>query len=579
MFVAVLIMLAASGVLQGQHDEEMKAIMCLLGMEPEELDEQECERLSDILRRPVRLNVATQSELSACGILSRYQIVSLIDYRQRNGPLMSFMELSSVDGFGEDFVSRITPFVSLEGAREDLHGRLRNEVTVRSSFRSSGGVHRYGYATRYRLKAGESLSASLALSRSLDAPDPVPDAVCGSVCVNLKKAPVKLIAGDFNARFAQGLNMWSGMYLSDFSSPSAFMRRPSGFTPSSSFTGTQTFTGAAAEVCWRRMSLSLMAASTGLKDIMAHPEKVRLVPAANLTYNGRNSQFGITHSIGFGGFDESSSVYIPSMKTSVDYSACFKGVDLFSELAYDWVSDSPAMIGGTVFPIGEELDLACMLRLSEEEYAASASGSLSAGGWMKMSGTETSVRRLSGTLSADLVLYRLPKAPGQDRSLQLKVRTQWQLVFSEFLMLTLRIYERVRSWDDKFRTDIRSDLSCTYGKWKATMRLNLLRCRSTSFLSYLEGGMKTGPATVYLRQGMFLVDDWEDRIYVYERDAPGCFNVPAFYGRGVWTSVNASLKLSRWCSLYLRGAFTSYPFKKKSKPGKAELRLQCTLDF
>jgi hypothetical protein len=84
---------------------------------------------------------------------------------------------------------------------------------------------------------------------------------------------------------------------------------------------------------------------------------------------------------------------------------------------------------------------------------------------------------------------------------------------------------------------------------------------------------------LYLRQGAFIVDHWDDRIYAYERDAPGCFNSPAFYGRGVWTSFMASFKFSRWCKLYLRAGYTSYPFMKENKPGKAELRFQSVFDF
>ena len=80
---------------------------------------------------------------------------------------------------------------------------------------------------------------------------------------------------------------------------------------------------------------------------------------------------------------------------------------------------------------------------------------------------------------------------------------------------------------------------------------------------------------------MFCVDDWDDRIYVYERDAPGSFNVPAMYGRGVWGSVVMSWKVSRALKVYLRGGYKSYVFmvEEKKKPGKAELKLHAVLKF
>jgi hypothetical protein len=86
---------------------------------------------------------------------------------------------------------------------------------------------------------------------------------------------------------------------------------------------------------------------------------------------------------------------------------------------------------------------------------------------------------------------------------------------------------------------------------------------------------------LYLRQGFFFIDDWDDRIYVYEHDAPGSFTAPAMYGRGLWTSVSAGMKLSSRLRMYARAAYTGYTFmeQEKKKPGKAELKLQLQCRF
>ena len=112
-----------------------------------------------------------------------------------------------------------------------------------------------------------------------------------------------------------------------------------------------------------------------------------------------------------------------------------------------------------------------------------------------------------------------------------------------------------------------------------TARINVLSCDGVGFLSYLEGGYKTERHSVYLRQGLFIVDDWDDRIYVYERDAPGSFNAPAMYGRGVWTSITSSSRLTRALRLYARASYIGYPMMEKKKPGKAELKLQLQYRF
>ena len=120
-------------------------------------------------------------------------------------------------------------------------------------------------------------------------------------------------------------------------------------------------------------------------------------------------------------------------------------------------------------------------------------------------------------------------------------------------------------------------MSYTSEQIYASSRLNLLRCDGTALLGYLEGGYVRSAFTAYLRVGLFRVDDWDDRIYVYERDSPDSFTVPAFYGRGVWSSAVLSWKPRRWLRLYLRAALTEYPFmdEQKRKPGRAELKLHC----
>ena len=113
------------------------------------------------------------------------------------------------------------------------------------------------------------------------------------------------------------------------------------------------------------------------------------------------------------------------------------------------------------------------------------------------------------------------------------------------------------------------------------MRMNALRCVNTSFIAYLEEGCKTSDMSIYLRQGVFFVDDWEDRIYVYERDAPGSFNVPAMYGRGWFASAVASKHVTSSVRIFARASYVGYHFMEheKRKPGKAEIKFQVAFRF
>ena len=83
------------------------------------------------------------------------------------------------------------------------------------------------------------------------------------------------------------------------------------------------------------------------------------------------------------------------------------------------------------------------------------------------------------------------------------------------------------------------------GSWLANVRYNIVHSAEWGWLAYAEAGYRREYAernrvTAWLRGELFAIDSWDDRIYVYERDAPGNFNVPAYYGRG-W---NLSLVVS-----------------------------------
>ena len=561
-FIILLMFLCVASV-SAQNSDEVSAISALLSVDPEDLSEEEMEKYSGLLKHRVMLNVASEKELSSTGLFTKFQIASLLDYRLRSGPCMSYMELASLDGFGADYVDRVTPFISLT-TRPDVGGRTFHEVTARASLRADAERLRYGYSTRYKLKVGNRMNASFACTRSLDADSPLPDALCGSIEGRFKKLPLTFVVGDLNARFGQGLVMWTGSDFNSLNAPSAFMKRAFGVTPSASYSGNNVPTGFSSELALRRMTVTAFVTAPGIKSITETPEKLKLAPGINLTWVFRNGQVGMTHYQEFA--DMKSNLCIPVMRTSADVSMCIGGVDVFSEFMYDWVEQRLSGTAGVITPVGQYLTMAARLKYADLEYSMAVAAAIKK-------------RKLNCSLSSELVMYSESKAKNQDRSIQLKMNALCQLNCFDFLELKFRMTERVRSWGHRFRTDARLDLTCPLSQFVLTGRVNMLNCDGTSFLTYIEGGYKTGGWAVYLRQGLFVVDDWDDRIYVYERDAPGCYNVPAFYGRGLWTSFMCSYKLSHLCRLYFRAGYTTYPLMTEKKPGKAELRFQSVFDF
>ena len=81
---------------------------------PEELEESEVERMTALMDRKVKINTASRRALVSSGLFSPYQAASIVDWRSRNGDILSFSELSSLDGFDKAAAESMKPFVSLE---------------------------------------------------------------------------------------------------------------------------------------------------------------------------------------------------------------------------------------------------------------------------------------------------------------------------------------------------------------------------------------------------------------------------------------------------------------------------------
>ena len=596
----ILLFLLTAIVTRAQSISDIDRIMRLEGVsDPEELDPYDVERLEDLLRHPLRINYASLSKLEESGLFTHYQAVSFIDYRSRHGDVLSYSELVYVDGFGAAFVERTAPFISLESASvpgmTSSGSSSEHEVTMKISMKApieSALCDAPSYALKYILTNAGQFAAGIAFSKSYDADGIMPETMSGHIRYDLKRGQGKIIAGDFNARFGQGLALWNGMSVGSQPSPSAYMKRSSGLSPSSSYTGVYALRGLAADFAFKRFRLSALIA------VESNQDESGILPAANIAYFGRSAQVSVTHYATF--MSASEGMKIPDMKTSADLALCIKGTDLFAECAYDWTSGSYAALAGAVFPAGEDVRMAAMIRFypsgysplrsaaarsttkCTNEHAVSFSGEASLGGWVSLKGKEgygSSVRKASCSFSVDAACFPDPKEGEDPHDIQIKANTEWTVMLTEAIRLKLKVSERIRSWGRLFRTEVRTDIAYIADPWNVTLRLNTVRSDGTGFLAYLEGGYKTGKTAFYLRQGAFLVDSWDDRIYSYERDAPGSFNVPAYYGRGVWTSFNASWRFARWGRMYARAGVLAYPFMQRKKPGKAELKLQFTFDI
>jgi hypothetical protein len=542
--------------MHAQKAGEEEPVLRVLGiMQMEEADEESVERLTYLLRHPLRINSSGRRELEAAGLFTPFQIASLLDYRERHGDIMSLAELSSVDGFTSQTAGRLEGFLSFDPFSLVRKTRqvFKGEVNARSSLKFTEGE---SLEWKYALKGKMSFSDVLGVSFS---------AFSRSVSVVWNHGRGSLILGDHNSRFGQGLCLWNTATIGGLLAPSSYMRRASGISQAYSFSGSYAMSGLAGNLSLGRWCLSGSLHLPGLKSL----DFTGLCPSLNLTRYLRIGHVGLT---AYAAVSDMYSRYfrIPQMRISTDASFCFRGVNVFGEGMYDMVAGEPAAVLGFETPAGEYTTVASLVRflpLSDEH------------GWA--ASVESKMKHHSLLISADAIYHPSGKSLSEGRAVQLKGQARWKWDVSDRISAEVRMTERFRTWGTAFRTDARVDLLADVGLLQISSRFNALICKDVGLLGYVEVQYKTASGLkAYLRQGIFRIDNWDDRIYVYERDAPGNFNVPAYYGRGIWTSGYVSWRFAGWGSLYVRSSYVSYPMmREKKKPGKAELKLQYVVKF
>lgn len=569
-------------------DDAIGMIMRLLGTDsPESLDEYEVERLSSFLETPLRINLAPGSRLVSSGLLTQYQVASLLDYRRRHGDVLSFMELSALDGFSEETVRSLAPFISLDsvappGRSSAMTGAVHNTLVLRANARQAGDGAEYAYGMKYRFSSRDRFQFGITLNRPYAGENPYPDGGSFYFAGYGRRHLGKIVIGDYSLRYGQGLALWNGFMMSSLSSPESFYLRPSGISPYWSYSGAGANRGIAADFNIGRFVVSSSVALPGLKELMSgdRDQKISLMPAVNVAWYGTSAQLSVT---GYADVFPEHFSRVSSAGASADFRWCVRGVDLFGEVAVDALDLKPASVAGTVFSVGENLVLAFRGGYADGQYSIAAGGRFRAGDNIHLQGRTgfgSTVRRHSGTFSADAAYYTEPKYGSDGPGRQLKLLLNYTLQLNPALALAARLSERLRNGTERTMTDFRVDIRYAAGDWTAVMRLNALYNKSLGLLGYVEGGWKPDRMSIYLRAGLFKVDNWSDRIYAYERDAPGNFNVPAYYGRGWWCAMTAGITLSRWCKAYFRLSTLQYPWTSptaSARTPKSECRILFSL--
>ena len=481
----------------------------------EELDETQVEMYQHLESHPIDINLASRRQLTASGLFTPFQISSLLEYRARAGDILSPAELSALDGFGESFVRALSSYITLRSrapvGESSTDNRIRAEASARMWAKTDDGAAALSYGGKMKTEVGAWLSAAVAFKRGYAPGLSLPEVFNWSAALYGRRIPATLIVGDFNARFGQGLLSWSGFSLSGLSSISAFYKRPSGLSPSFSYSPTG-LRGAAGEIELGQFTLSAALA--------VPPRKGKAATAlAGISWYGLKAQAGLNV------VRSGARVY----GLSADFRINAGKTDLFGEAAWETGAKLPRGLIGAVWNIDYDIKIAGRAVFQEDKPSAALGAQL-----------RQSFASVEGTLKKEVgVIKYLVSTP---------------VNLTDQLSATLRLKGRLEK-DKGAYNAFRATLDWTGGELKARFLTDLGKGDTFSCLFYLEPGYVSDTFSLYLRATLFAADIWDERIYIYERDAPGNFNMKAYCGRGWAASAVAGWKIKKQ-RVHLRASLT-----------------------
>lgn len=598
----------AGGPPSGGYTDDyiIRSIEILAGVQDiESIPEPEMERWWAMASSPVALNLENRSVLEASGLMSMYQLASLMDYRASSGDILSVAELAAVDGFGEETAAAMAPFVSfvsaaLPGKSSDWRPRPVNSLHANASgkFKDPFGndvEDKFSWTLKYGINASGRYSAGISAKRYYADRSMLPSSVSGYVALYGKRRLGEFVAGDFSLRFGQGLALWTGFSMTGVQGVGSFWKRPGGISPSKALSSSANVRGAAAYLDLGRVGVSLFTALPGLRDWCEDGKRLRLsvMPGANVVWYSSHGQVSATAVCSMRKASEKLKPgesalalgrdwLVTLSKFSADARFCVRGVEIFGEAALDICSLKPAATGGVMIPLGNDWKMAVSGRYIPEGYDLTYSSPVRAfSGKRGETGCAAGVSFRKLEVTSD---YAVRKGNGS----QVKALAKYVCQAGRHTELDLRLTERWRDyWIRPFRTDFRADFRWSPGVMRTVVRGNVVIADRLSWLGYAEEGYAGRRGAVFLRGTFFMADDWDGRIYCYERDAPGGFNVPAYYGRGYALSLVSRLGfrfrgVRSALKLYFRAAYSDTPWSKDAKtsrPASAELKAQVMYEF
>lgn len=276
--------------------------------------EEIAEYFERLLRSPLNINSASRSDLQRLILLTDFQITALLEYIKVHGAVVSYTELSLLNGFNVEIVNFLRPFIYLGETSlrpgnffKDCSSTFYSRYARKFSFPAkdrisgasadaavvSGGGKTFGdnnyIQLRFRTIWLNKVEAAFLIEKDASEPMVEKNGIpCGdfiSFGVALRNVELagrrrgksfgnssavrrfvmdNFIIGDFSARFGQGLTLWNSFNLQGAEDMYGFYKRGEPVSLYTSSDENNFFRGVAAEFSAGRVTVSLIGSYNGV---------------------------------------------------------------------------------------------------------------------------------------------------------------------------------------------------------------------------------------------------------------------------------------------------------------------------
>ncbi len=613
--------------------------------------------LQGYLDEPLNLNEATYNDLIKLHFLSDLQIEEILKYRKKYGDFASIYELQLLDDFSKEDIEKLIPFVTIQAG--ETHERKlkisnimkygRNQLILRTQsviqpmlgFNIPDSViaanpnkarflgNPFKYYVRYKYQYRDRLQWGFTAEK-----DPGEEFFKGAQKSGFdfysayfqmdnkhEKYTNRIILGDFQAQYGQGLALWTGLTFGKSAYVLNIKKKPQGLRKYSSTDENQFLRGAGVTFNFDRLSVSAFAsyhkidANISSFDTIDQTDIREISSILNTGYHRTPSEIENRHTIGQEVFGGNITYNHPLFKTGLTFVDYKFSADLNKNLKpyqlYDFQGNQGynlgwnyefeilkfhffgetamsqnlglATVNGVTVPLEHRVTMVALYRNYSKEYQSYFSGAF---------GESSNVNNEKGIYwGLEIYPYKNFKFSSYVDSytfpwLAYRINTPISSGIEYFTQLDYSP-KREFSMYIRFKHEIKpqnisSDVHILYPvdvtRWNLRFHFNfvltdniVLKSRlefsdyskdksvEKGFLAYqdIDFALKRIPLKINFRYAIFDAP-YNARIYAYESDVLYAFSVPAYFYKGFRTYINLRYKITDKLILWLRYSQFTY---------------------